>query len=754
MNPRWRVSTTTHPILEKALSDLRQQYIEQQVAFLPAMHPLAVRNLILMPTARDVLAVDLETGKRLWPIRGSSDNSLEQLLTSSNGSPRIDVQTNPWLTERFWWDVTRGTLASDGRQVYLIKDPGSPSTSAPVNAAVPMFRRRPFNVPTDPQVQSNKLFACELRTQGKLKWEIGGPSGEEEPKLAGAYFLGPPLPLQDKLYVLAEIKGEIKLCAIDPANGHLDWSQQLAVVESNVQQDPLRRLVGCSPSFADGVLVCPTSAGAVVAVDIVNRSLLWAYLYPRTTQNNPQNPIIVRGPAVVFAADAAGNPLERWIDASTTIADGCVLITPPESHELHCVRLSDGQPVWRKPVERGDNLYVACVHQGNVILVGKHQLTAVKLADGKPAWNGNSLELPEGVMPSGRGFQSDNDYYLPLTSAEVAKIDLQIGKFTAWAKSHKGAIPGNLICCHGQVVSQGVDYLESFFQLKPLEDRIAKALEKNPNDAWALAHRGEIALDDGRLNDALADIRHSYKVDPDSFTRDLLIESLTTALAKDFTGNRDAVGELENLVQLDRQRAAYLRVLASGLQKTGDRLGAMDAYLKLAALDSPEETEDVDSTLSVARDRWVRARFDALLAEASVAERKKIDTSIEKQLNTALAAKDPDALEKFLSTFSDHPAADRAARRWSPKAPTANLPWFANNCCALWSNRPIRPAAKPPWQRWPICCAAPATTTTRGSIIASCKRSSPISPCSTERMSSNCWPNCPPIRPCGPPYRW
>ncbi len=49
------------------------------------MHPLAVGNLILMPTARDVLAVDLETGKRLWPIRGSSDNSLEQLLTSSNG---------------------------------------------------------------------------------------------------------------------------------------------------------------------------------------------------------------------------------------------------------------------------------------------------------------------------------------------------------------------------------------------------------------------------------------------------------------------------------------------------------------------------------------------------------------------------------------------------------------------------------------------------------------------------------------------
>ena len=252
LNPRWRVSTTTHPILEKALADLRQQYIEQGVTLMPAMHPLAVGNLILMPTARDVLAVDLDSGKRLWPIRGSSDSSLEQLLNSPNGAGgmRIDVQTNPWLTERFWWDATRGTLASDGRQVYLIKDLGSNAggNPMPANAAVQMFRRRGMNVPTDQSI-SNKLFACELKTQGKLKWEVGGPSGEEEPKLAGAFFLGPPLPLQDKLYVLAEIKGEIKLCVLDAATGHLDWSQQLAAVETNIQQDPLRRLVGLLPQL-------------------------------------------------------------------------------------------------------------------------------------------------------------------------------------------------------------------------------------------------------------------------------------------------------------------------------------------------------------------------------------------------------------------------------------------------------------------------------------------------------------------------
>ena len=59
---------------------------------------------------------------------------------------------------------------------------------------------------------TNRLAARELRTQGKLKWEVGGVTGEDEPKLAGAFFLGPPLPLLGNLYALAEMKGqEIRL---------------------------------------------------------------------------------------------------------------------------------------------------------------------------------------------------------------------------------------------------------------------------------------------------------------------------------------------------------------------------------------------------------------------------------------------------------------------------------------------------------------------------------------------------------------
>lgn len=121
-----------------------------------------------------------------------------------------------------------------------------------------------------------------MKTEGKLKWEVGGNTGEDDPKLAGAFFLGPPLPLLGRLYVLAEMKGqEIRLLVLSAKTGQLEWSQQLAVVEQNILQDPFRRAAGAMPSFADGVLVCPTAAGAIVALDLTTRSLLWGYQYPR-----------------------------------------------------------------------------------------------------------------------------------------------------------------------------------------------------------------------------------------------------------------------------------------------------------------------------------------------------------------------------------------------------------------------------------------------------------------------------------------
>lgn len=668
LSPRWRVPTTNHPALEKALADIRQTYVDQGIPVAPCMHPLAVNDLVLMRTSRDLLAVDFETGKRLWEVRGAADGSLENAVTAYTGANagQFEPQANPVLVNRFWDDSTFGTLSSDGERVFLIEDAemGIASARNQRNQRFAVLANGRRRMLSDGLQQSNKLIALELKTQGKLLWEVGGSVEDDNSPLATAFFLGAPLPMQGKVYVLAEVKGEIKLFVLDAKTGNVEWSQQLAAVEQDVLRDAFRRFAGCTPSFADGVLVCPTSAGAVVAVDLSNRSLLWGYQYQRNQYAQAGGRIFpgAMGARVVIGWNGEwpqASQAARWIDSSATIAEGRVLLTPVESNELHCLNLIDGKPAWSAPMNRGENLYVGCVHKGKVVLVGMHQVTALKLTDGKAAWK-TPVELPSGAMPSGRGFLSGDDYYLPLTSAEVIRINLKDGKITARSKSRKNSIPGNLICYKGEVISQGVDYLETFFQLEPLQQRIEELIAKNPKDAWALAHRGELALDEGRLDDALRDIRASFEIDPAPYTRDLLVESLLAVLSKDFDKNRSAAQELDALAESDEERIALFRALATGLRKSGDVLGSLEAFLNLSLIDRSSDTlDEIDPQLSASRDCWARAEFKALLAESSKGDREQIDQAIAKRLEVAEAGGDIRALERFLAVFGDHPIADQ-----------------------------------------------------------------------------------------------
>src|SRR5690606_9280339 len=92
-----------------------------------------------------------------------------------------------------------------------------------------MFRNLALPGPDQPQ-EYNTLVALELGTQGKFRWRVGGATGEDEPALARAFFLGAPLVLADSLYVLAEVRGDVSLYVLDAASGRLRWSQQLAHV--------------------------------------------------------------------------------------------------------------------------------------------------------------------------------------------------------------------------------------------------------------------------------------------------------------------------------------------------------------------------------------------------------------------------------------------------------------------------------------------------------------------------------------------
>ncbi|HZZ73820.1 MAG TPA: PQQ-binding-like beta-propeller repeat protein [Pirellulales bacterium] len=684
LNERWRVDTTMDEKVQKSIEAVKKQQREQSAGVLiPSGHPLAVvaklsdkeghvttKDFVLMRTPTCLWGVDFHSGKLIWRYPPESDTSNQVVSEPTNGQQQMQMAqvmmmrqaafAGGNLTDRLWDSPTYGTMSSDGESVYLVDEvDNAPMTQPQMMGGRRIIMANGQLVAAGALAQSNKLVSVELATEGKLRWAVGGSNGTDEPKLAGVFFLGPPLPLMDRLYAIGENNGVIQLYVLNSKDGHLEWSQQLAQIVESIQFDPTRRMTGASPSFADGVLVCPTSANSVVAVDLATRTLLWGYQYERSQYSMQMG----AGFAVMSSGDMNQANATHWADSCITIADGKAIISPMESDQLHCLNLVDGKFLWKKP--REENVYVACVHKGNVILVGRKAIQARKLSDGEFAWSQHGVAFPGGASPSGRGFYSGNSYFVPLTSAAVARIDLDTGDVKEVFKSHKGYIPGNLICFHDNIISQGVDYLEAFYQLEPLKVRIAAQLKQNPDDPDALTRRGEISYVDGKLPEALADLRKANAIKPQIETHDLLLEALFAALQADFVKNRGDLAEAEKMIDLPSERATFLRIKAAGLMKAGEIAPAIATYLALADLDlNHSDLETISADYSVRRDRWLQGQLTSLLKTAKPDDLQKINAAVESRLEVALAAEPVEKkitlLRRFLNYFSAHATADVA----------------------------------------------------------------------------------------------
>jgi outer membrane protein assembly factor BamB len=594
-------------------------------------------------------------------------------------NPGRDVGFMHAVTERIFENNTYGTMSSDGELVFMVNE-GDPQQ---MMRGTPIRNNRVIWGPNGQVVQNagptakNILTALSLREEGKLIWAIGDEEGDLS-DLGQAYFLGPPLPLGGQLYALAESKKRISLVALEAKTGQLLWTQPLCDVELDVTQDPFRRISGATPSYADGVLICPTGAGAIVAVDLATRSLLWG---KRFTVSNEQQQLMIQRMQMGWNFNGQMvqpvNPGTHWVDGCAVIADGRVYVTPMESDKLHCFSLIDGKDAWPSRNREG-GLYIGAVTKDHLILVSESQVQALGVADGKTKW---SCALGSN-RPSGRGFFSGAYYYLPLSSAEVIKIDLaNNGEIKARARSRFGNVPGNLICYQGYVISQGANTVDKFFQLESLRERVTKSLATKPDDREAIAWRGEIALDDGRLEQAMSDLRSAFQVTPeqvsegeerDAWTaereriRELLIDALASAFESKQPGRGAYLVEIEKLMESDEERSRYLRLLAMGRHDDGDIPGALEAYLQLADLKTPtQELEDVGGGHSVRRERWIRSRLETLWRLAKPEDRAPVDEAISQRLAKAEQSREnkAEALRTFLTAFGFHPLANQARER-------------------------------------------------------------------------------------------
>src|SRR5882757_4885742 len=618
LRPRWEARIVNEPSVESFLSGRSDDFVQRGIVEIPGARPVAVGDVVIMRTPENIVAIDWQTGKRIWESR--DEQELQPDLAAAEPTSGIDrdqwaAQGKP-LEDRVWHDALVTSLSSDGKRVFVVRGLSVSREEEGGMGWQPQFMNR-NNI--ENTATTNQLAAYDITTQGKLAWELDG--GRNAGKLTGAFFLGAPLAIDNTLYVMAEIRSALYLVALDPATGQVQWLQQLLSLEKSISLDPARRRAGVTPSYAGGVLICPTGAGTVVAIDVVKREFAWVYGYPREVQsaemrtfwqNQPAQPQLVRGN-------------NQWLDGSAVIAEGKVLVTPPESSEIYCLDLRSGKLLWHR--RQGDSLFIGSVDHGNVLLVGGQSVIARRLSDGEPAWEKETLALPSGVLPAGQGYLSDGRYYLPLTSGQIAEIDMAAGKLATFSPAGSNVSLGNLICYRGSVISQSPLVVDKFEQLDVLRKRTEVALARNPNDAIAIRDSAELKRADNQKPEAVRLLKRAYEIAPDDLvTQDVLVELLLEQLASDYATYHADVPLVAKLIHNRERQIELLRLDAAGLDKLGQRLAAWDAYLRLADFTAEESAYlRIEDQYIVRSDRWISGRLAAMWSGSSAEERKTLE---------------------------------------------------------------------------------------------------------------------------------
>lgn len=724
--------------ISKAMSFLNQTRAKGQVA-LPGFFPVTAPNLIVYRTYDGVYARvtkngfvsggrTLNAGDLFWmtPTLGG----LYSLITSSSGDVKNDVEQwwRPFWEQRtptlVFENAQVGSLSHDGKLVYFIDDVAVPPPAQLFNPQFGGFPNPAAVTPGSTGLRGmtgySRLVAVDLMT-GKLVWSLGGIANtkmteEEELKSTNtaaltenAIFLGPPLPINGKLYVLYERDSYLRLACIDPhklAGGQVEsgkrtekypelvWTQNLGRPNTPLNQDSLRRIQPVYLTYADGVLVCPTNCGAVIAVDINARSLLWARGYGTADpQPKPINGRIRRVPV----NPQQTLPQDRWRASAPIIADGKVIVTAYDSDQIQCLDLRTGNILWADAREKED-LMVGGVVAGTVVVVGKNTVRGYALnGNGKPAWK----QLKIGT-PSGHGVATkDGLYYIPMlgdpdrpdsTQPQVWAIDAANGQVRSKTAFREKTIDyvdryepkdsrivlGNLVFHEGQLFSQSATRISAFPLIELKKREMDRLLAQNPNDPKGLTFRGELLLDDGKIQAAVADFKAAEKHNPPEdirrTIREKLYQAYTELLRNNFAAAEGILDEYQALCEIPidteaeprrqelldeqiRRKGLYLSLVARGREKQGRLVEAFDHYRAFAALgDNSQLFSIFDEPNGMTRpDVWARGRIDAMIRNAKdPAIRKPLEDRVQSDWEAVRNANDLKRLREFVQVFGPY----------------------------------------------------------------------------------------------------
>jgi outer membrane protein assembly factor BamB len=675
LEPLWQTATTTTETARSWLAQAARQVAPGALA-LPAGSPITTNGKLIFRTHAGVQAVNSQTGHTLWHTPMSL--SLESILAN----PARKVQLDRWFgmygnaRSLLYQNSSQGTLSSDGRLVFAIDDlplPPHPTHILEMQAG----KKHAFSTLRD-AIYHNRLVALDADT-GRVAWEAGGRGPGTPFELTDAWFLGPPLPLGNCLYAMIEKKQDLNLVCLGGEHGELLWSLNLASARTSLLIDVNRRLHGVHLAYRDGILVCSTQVGAVVAVNVLSRSLIWAQDYPvlRNELNGDGSELFT--PAGFEESLKGCAPL---------IADGKVVVASPDADTLRCLQLGTGAQLWT--VDLGEEDLYASVHRDKVLVVGRNRCRVLSLARGDTVWERNT-PVPAGLGALALGAGGGSVYYLPLQSGDVLALNLDRPTESTLLSGRSNAKLGNLIFQDGRLWSQTATSVTAFPPSQPRLARVEERLKASPREPRLLLERARLRLDRGELTLAVADLRlargmaSAEGVDLARQLRQQHFDALTLLLQRDFAAGEAHLDDYRALCTVpmspgatleqrgearkeeQRRHRQSLVLLAVGRESQGRFSEALASYRELH--DQAAEGGELMSFPDVVgvkqrADLWAQNRVEALFRRTEGEAYRRLREQCDRDWRNASTTR---ALETCLSLL------DRVSSKGWPELAAARL---------------------------------------------------------------------------------
>ena len=363
---KWEVTSELPPqvlvLLRRIMNDLSREGVQPSLA----MRPLVLADRVVWRSLTEIVCVQRQSGDILWrqPI---TDPTTESASTLGDHPDKILAERlRMQVGHRVLRNSIMGQLTSDGTRVYCIEQVLEAKQALQPEAAqntLPTVEVVPIPV--------LRVVAYSL-VDGAVQWKSDEVWGDES---HGKFLFGPPVPHGKSLYSVVQQEDQLLLLYMDASTGDLDGVSVLGDAP-RLSEDRRRMTQACPIVWHDGLAICATGAGAVVAFDISRDQLRWGFRHTRNdvevTPGLPQLPM--------NRNRNGGTWMVGWQEPQLMRFGKNLIYASPETNLIRCLSADEGELQWEVPIGGARTLVGG--DETRVVIAGNGIAKALRLEDG------------------------------------------------------------------------------------------------------------------------------------------------------------------------------------------------------------------------------------------------------------------------------------------------------------------------------------------------------------------------------------